>query len=106
VDRLRKEAFFLGTLLTAFSVGYAGIIGFVGLIVPHLLRLGGFVRSKELMGLSVLSGASFMVLNDLVARTALPEGQELPVGIITSALGGVFFLYLLVTKKRQIYGIH
>ena len=105
VDRLRKEAFFFGTLLTAVSVGYAGIIGFVGLIVPHLLRLLGFVRARDLLGLSLLGGAAFMVLNDLVARTALPEGQELPVGIITSTLGGVFFLYLLVTKKRQLYGI-
>ncbi len=105
VDRLRKEAFFFGTLLTAISVGYAGIIGFVGLIVPHLLRLVGFLRAGQLLGMSLLGGASFMVLNDLVARTILPQGQELPVGIITSSLGGVFFLYLLVTKKRQLYGI-
>ncbi|RME68017.1 MAG: iron ABC transporter permease, partial [Nitrospirae bacterium] len=105
VDRLRKEAFFFGTLLTAVSVGYAGIIGFVGLIVPHLLRLLGFVRAKDLLGLSALAGAGFMVLNDLVARTILPQGQELPVGIITSSLGGAFFLYLLITKKRQLYGI-
>lgn len=105
VDRLRKEAFFFGTLLTAVSVGYAGIIGFVGLIVPHLMRLLGFVRAKDLLGLSAVAGAAFMVLNDLVARNLLPEGQELPVGIITSSFGGAFFLYLLIKKKRQLYRI-
>ncbi len=104
VDRLRRQVFFFATLLTAFSVGYAGIIGFVGLIVPHLLRLAGFVRAKGLLVLSVLAGGVFMVLNDLLSRVLLSEGQELPVGIITSVLGGVFFLYLLVTRKRQLYG--
>ncbi len=103
VDRLRKEAFFLAALLTAFSVGYAGIIGFVGLIVPHVIRLMKFVKASELVPLSVLAGAVFMIFNDLISRTLLSEGQELPVGIITSSLGGLFFLYLLIKRKRELY---
>ncbi len=102
---LRRLLFFLATLLTAFCVSYAGIIGFVGLIVPHLLRLSGFFKARELLPLSLLFGAVFMMGNDLLARVLLPEGQELPVGIITSTVGGLFFLHLLVQKKRELYGL-
>ncbi len=102
--RLRRKLFFLATLLTAISVSYTGIIGFVGLIVPHLLRLLGFLRAKELLPLVLLFGLVFMMGNDLLARVILPEGQELPVGIITSCLGGLFFLNLLVKKKKELYG--
>ncbi len=103
VERLRRKAFFVAALLTAFSVGYAGIIGFVGLIVPHIIRLLRFVKASELIPLSLLGGAFFMILNDLIARTILAEGQELPVGIITSSVGGVFFLYLLIKRKKELY---
>jgi iron complex transport system permease protein len=103
VDRLRKVSFFVAALLTAFSVGYAGIIAFVGLIVPHVLRLLGFRKAEELIPMSIISGAVFMILNDLVSRTLLPEGQELPVGIITSSLGGGFFLYILVKRKKELH---
>lgn len=105
LSQVRRLLFFLATLLTALAVSYAGIIGFVGLIVPHLLRLLGFLKARELLPLSLVFGAVFMMGNDLLARTALPEGQELPVGIITSAVGGLFFLYLLVQKKRELYGL-
>jgi iron complex transport system permease protein len=103
VVHLRRKAFFVAALLTAFSVGYAGIIGFVGLIVPHIIRLLSFVRASELLPLSLFGGAFFMIMNDLVARTVLAEGQELPVGIITSSIGGVFFLYLLIKRKRELF---
>ena len=103
VERLRQKAFFIAALLTAFSVGYAGIIGFVGLIVPHVIRLIGFVKASELIVLSLLGGTFFMILNDLIARTILTEGQELPVGIITSSVGGIFFLYLLIKRKKELY---
>ncbi len=103
VEQLRRKAFFIAALLTAFSVGYAGIIGFVGLIVPHVVRLMKYVKASELIPLSLLCGALFMILNDLVARTVLSEGQELPVGIITSSVGGVFFLYLLIKRKKELY---
>ena len=103
VNRLRRKAFFFAALLTAISVGYAGIIGFVGLIVPHVIRLLRYVKAVDLVPLSMLSGATFMICNDLIARTILPEGQELSVGIITSAIGGLFFLYLLTKRKRELF---
>ncbi|MBU3916903.1 iron ABC transporter permease, partial [bacterium] len=103
VDRLRQKAFFIAALLTAVSVGYAGIIGFVGLIIPHIIRLMKFVKASELIPLSLFVGAIFMVFNDLVARSVLTDGQELSVGIITSFIGGLFFLYLLIKRKKELF---
>ncbi|WP_084271049.1 FecCD family ABC transporter permease [Thermosulfurimonas dismutans] len=103
IDRLRRELLFLGALLTSVSVAFSGIIGFVGLIVPHILRLCGFYRAEHLIALSLLFGSTFMLLADLAARSILPGGEELPVGVLTSSLGGLFFLYLLIHRKRQLY---
>jgi len=84
----------LVTLLTAIAVIQAGIIGFVGLIVPHVLRrlLGGDYR--YLLPASLMGGAALLVFADLLART-LTRPAELPVGVVTTLLGGPFFLYLL-----------
>jgi iron complex transport system permease protein len=103
VDKMRKKLFFIAALLTAFSVGYAGIIGFVGLIIPHLIRLSGIVRASALITASLIVGASFMMAADLIARIILRDGQELPVGIITSTVGGMFFMYLLVKRRKELY---
>ncbi|KJR43088.1 transport system permease protein [Candidatus Magnetoovum chiemensis] len=103
VNRLRKKIFFAAALLSSFSVAYSGIIGFVGLIVPHILRLAGQIRAAKLIPASILFGASFMIITDLIARTILTQGEELPVGIITSSIGGGFFLYLLIKRKKELY---
>lgn len=103
VDRLRSKAFFIAALLTAVGVGYAGIIGFVGLIIPHTVRLIGFVKASELIPISLFSGAFFMIVSDLVARTLLTDGRELSVGIITSFIGGLFFFYLLIKRKKELF---
>ncbi len=103
VTILRKKLFFMAALLTAFSVSYAGIIGFVGLITPHLLRLMGFIKAKDLIPASIIGGAIFMIITDMLSRTILPQGQEMPVGILTSSLGGIFFLYLLSSRKKELY---
>jgi len=103
VHGLRKKLFFAAALLTSFSVGYAGIIGFVGLIIPHILRLGNFVKASYLLPASLTGGAAFMIATDLIARTILQQGQELPVGVITSSIGGVFFLYLLIKRRKELF---
>jgi iron complex transport system permease protein len=103
VNILRKKLFFFAALLTAFSVGYAGIIGFVGLIIPHILRLGNLVKASYLLPATITGGAAFMIATDLVARTVLEQGQELPVGVITSSIGGVFFLYLLIKRRKELF---
>ena len=77
----------------------AGLIGFVGLVVPHLVRLVVGPNARRLLPLSVIWGASFLALADLVAR--LPG--ELPVGIVTAVVGAPFFLYLLRRLPRTGY---
>jgi iron complex transport system permease protein len=84
----------LATLLTAAAVAVAGVIGFVGLIVPHAVRLVVGPEHRELVPLTALWGAAFLVLADLTARTVLGPG-ELPVGVVTALVGGPFFLVLL-----------
>ncbi len=99
LERLKLLAIGAATLLTAAAVAQAGIIGFVGLVVPHALRrlLGGDYR--YLLPASALGGAVLLTLADLLARTLVAPG-ELPVGILTTLLGGPFFLYLLWRGRR------
>lgn len=103
VHKLRRRSFFIAALLTAVGVGYAGIIGFVGLIVPHAVRLSGLVKASDLIPVSLFSGAIFMIISDLIARSLLSDGRELSVGIITSFIGGLFFLYLLIKRKKELF---
>lgn len=99
IERTKRLLFILASLLTGFSVSVAGIIGFVGLVVPHFLRM--FVGSDHriLLITSFLSGATFLVFCDTLART-LVAPLELPVGVITGILGGSLFIYAL--NKRSI----
>lgn len=94
VERFKWSTVAVATVLTAAAVSVTGVIGFVGLIVPHAVRLAVGPGHRELVPLAAIWGASFLVLADLVARTVLGPG-ELPVGIVTALVGGPFFLVLL-----------
>ena len=97
-ERFKASLLALSALLTAASVSVAGIIGFVGLIAPHLARtLVGPAASRSAPA-SALIGAILCVVADLVARTVLPD-SEIPVGVVTALLGAPFFALLL---RRQI----
>ncbi|MBA3656924.1 MAG: iron ABC transporter permease [Gemmatimonadaceae bacterium] len=91
VDRAAQRAFLLAALVAAATVAAAGLIGFVGLIVPHIVRALGVTRHRPLVLGSALVGAGLVVAADIVARTLLPPG-ELPLGAITALLGVPFFL--------------
>ena len=97
VNRTRKIFLALSTLLAASSVSVSGIIGFVGLIVPHWVRLLIGPDHRYLFLFSSLTGGVFLVFCDLLARTILFP-TELPIGIITAAVGAPFFIYLLRKK--------
>ncbi|MFI5268843.1 MAG: FecCD family ABC transporter permease [Chloroflexota bacterium] len=99
VQRQKLAIIAVSTLLTAFAVTLSGLIGFVGLVVPHAVRLLLGPNHRTLLPAAALGGASFLVLADLGARVALAP-LELPVGIVTALLGGPFFLYLLQRSKR------
>ena len=98
VERVKRRTFVLGSLLTGLAVSVAGLVGFIGLVVPHMLRLVLGPDHRMLIPCSFLGGASFLVLADLLARTVILPG-ELPVGVITALVGGPFFLYLLRTRR-------
>ena len=102
VDRLKLVLILTASLVTAAAVAFSGVIGFLGLVVPHVIRLlwGGDYR--HLTPLAVLGGATSLVLADIVARTAIAP-QELPVGVVTALVGAPFFLYLLRRSKQQAY---
>ena len=99
-ERLKRRTFILGALLTGIAVSMAGLIGFVGLVVPHLLRLLIGPDHRLLLPASFLGGASFLVIADTLART-LTAPNELPVGVITALVGGPFFLVLLRRRGGQ-----
>ena len=90
----------VGSLLTAAAVSGGGLIGFVGLIIPHFLRLLFGPNHVRLLPLAALGGAAFLVTADLLARTIMPP-TELPVGILTAFVGGPAFLLLLRRSKRE-----
>ncbi|MEW9081536.1 FecCD family ABC transporter permease [Caldanaerobacter subterraneus] len=101
---VKKIILVLGSLVTASCVSVGGIIGFVGLIVPHISRLIVGPDNRVLVPFSALFGASFLTFADLLARVIL-KPVEMPIGIITATFGGPFFLYLLVRSKQKNEGM-
>jgi iron complex transport system permease protein len=97
VGRTQRLAFISAALATSAAVSLAGPIGFVGIVVPHLVRLMVGVDHRLVLPASALFGATFLVTCDLIARTMLAP-VEIPVGVVTAMLGGPFFLWLLIRR--------
>jgi len=102
IERTKRLLFILASLLTGCSVSIAGIIGFVGLVVPHFVRIFVGGDHRILLAASFLTGATFLILCDTLARTVILP-LELPVGVITGILGGSLFVYAL-SKKQVLLG--
>jgi iron complex transport system permease protein len=100
VERDKLVILALGSALTAAAVSISGLIGFVGLVVPHAVRLVLGPEHRLLVPASAAVGAAFVVIADLLARTIISSG-ELPVGIITALIGAPFFIYLLRRSGRE-----
>jgi len=98
VGRTQRLAFLSASLATSAAVSLAGPIGFIGIVVPHLVRLMVGVDHRIVLPASALFGAAFLVGCDLVARTVLAP-VEVPVGVVTAMIGGPFFLWLLVRQS-------
>ncbi len=98
VERCKKMLFLLASLLTGLCVSCAGIIGFVGLVVPHFVRMFFGEDHRILLVASFLLGACFLTLCDTLARTII-RPLELPVGVITGIIGGFLFIYALTKKE-------
>lgn len=100
VERAKRLILAAASLTTAAAVAFAGIIGFVGLIVPHIVRLLWGDDYRRLLPLAALVGGAFLLLADTLARTLLAP-QAIPVGIVTALFGAPFFLWLLSMARRQ-----
>ena len=103
VDRTRRAAFLGAAFLVGAVVSVSGMIGFVGLIVPHVMRLLLGADHRLLLPASFLAGAIFLVWADTLARTAFGV-VEIPVGVVTALCGGPFFVYLLKREGRRVFG--
>ncbi len=100
IETVKRRLLWAASLVTAASVAFTGPVGFVGLIVPHAVRLIAGPGHRWLMPLSALAGGNVLVLSDLLARTVAPP-REIPVGVVTSLLGAPFFLRLLFKARRD-----
>jgi iron complex transport system permease protein len=99
VERLRLIVLGSASLATAAAVSFSGLIGFVGLIVPHVARLIVGPDVRRVLPIALVGGAALLIAADVIARTVL-EPVELPVGIVTAFIGGPFFLLLLRRGRR------
>lgn len=99
-ERVKQRLYVLTAMLTGAVVSVSGMIGFVGMVIPHAVRMAIGSDHRLLMPASVLVGGMFLVLSDTVARTAFAPA-EIPVGVVTALAGGPFFLYLLLWRKDR-----
>jgi iron complex transport system permease protein len=102
VTRTRTLILLAASLATAAAVSFSGIIGFIGLIVPHVMRLWFGADYRRLLPLSIIGGAGALLVADVIARSVMSP-QELPVGIVTALAGAPFFLWVLRRAKNQGY---
>jgi len=100
VERVRRLIIAAASLATAAAVAFSGIIGFAGLIVPHLVRLIWGADYRKLLPLAMIHGASLLLITDIISRV-IARPQEIPVGIITSLLGAPFFVWVLRRSRQQ-----
>jgi iron complex transport system permease protein len=100
VERTKRLSLAGASIITAAGVAVAGVIGFVGLIIPHIMRLIVGPDHRILLPTSALAGSVFLVLADTVARSG---PAEVPVGIVTAAVGAPFFIFLL--RRREVHAL-
>ncbi len=101
VDRIKRLVFVTSALVTGAVVSIAGLIGFVGMVVPHAIRMIVGADHRLLLPVAALVGGAFLTVADTVARTALAP-TELPVGVVTALIGGPIFIYLLVRRRAGV----
>jgi iron complex transport system permease protein len=100
VSKLKKHVFIYTAMAVGAAVSISGMIGFVGFVVPHLVRILIGPDHRFLFPVSMLLGASFLTITDVIARIIIIPA-ELPIGLVTSALGGPFFLFVLYKQTSR-----
>ncbi|MBR1769877.1 MAG: iron ABC transporter permease [Bacteroidales bacterium] len=102
VEKSKKIILLVSTLISSAVVSYCGVIGFIGLVVPHITRIIVGGDNRKILPYSVFGGMIFMLAADIVART-IASPNELPIGTITSLIGAPFFIYLLYNAKQKLH---
>jgi len=102
-DKVKKILLIISSVIIAFTVAVSGIIGFVGLIIPHGVRILVGPDHRVLTPFSALGGALFLIICDTLARTVIPP-TEIPVGAVTAIFGSPYFIYLLYKSKKKVFG--
>ncbi len=102
VKKVRVQLLVASALVTAAAVAFVGVIGFVGLVVPHILRIVLGPNNRVLLPASLLGGAAFLVMCDYMSRVIAPSIGILPIGIITALIGAPYFIYLLRRRRNEV----
>jgi len=102
VSKVRIQLLVASALVTAAAVAFVGVIGFVGLVVPHILRIVMGPNNRVLLPASLLGGAAFLLMCDYISRVIAPSIGILPIGIITSLIGAPYFIYLLRRRRSEV----
>jgi len=101
IARFRLTVFVVAALVTGVMVAFSGVIGFVGLMIPHIVRMIVGGDHSRVLPASLLAGAIFLIWADIIART-IKHPEDLPIGTVTGLVGGLFFVWLL--RRRSIAG--
>ena len=102
VRRTRLFVLILSTVIVAAAVSFTGVIGFIGLVIPHILRILLGPDNRVIMPLSMFAGASFVLICDYLSRILIPTYGTLPIGVVTALIGAPVFIYLLISKKKEV----
>jgi iron complex transport system permease protein len=102
VKNTRLLILVLTTVIVAAAVSFAGVIGFIGLVIPHILRILLGPDNRIIMPLSMIAGASFILICDFLSRIIVPQFGTLPIGVTTSLIGAPLFIYLLISRRRDV----
>ena len=101
VEALKKIIILLASTIVGISVAFCGMIGFIGLVTPHLIRLFIGPKHKYLIPGSALLGAIILIVSDIISKTIISPAQ-LPIGVVTSLIGAPFFIFLILKQKNKI----
>jgi iron complex transport system permease protein len=102
VRKTRLFVLVISTIIVAAAVSFTGVIGFIGLVIPHILRILLGPDNRTIMPLSMFAGASFVLICDYLSRILIPTYGTLPIGVVTALIGAPVFIYLLIRKKKEV----
>ena len=102
VRKVRLFILLMTTVIVAAAVSFVGVIGFIGLVIPHILRILLGPDNRIIMPLSMFAGAAFILICDFLSHIIAPYYGTLPIGVVTSLIGAPIFIYLLIRRRRAV----